>query len=181
MIRALVALDLPEAVRGSLSVLQFLLPLPHRVLEENLHLTLAFLGEQPDAVLEAAHERLVALHLPEFELQLQGVGLFGGPRPRLAFAGVAPCEPLMRLQAKVETAARLAGVPLAARRFVPHVTLGRIARLALPEVMALERAVVALADFQAGPFPVRGFGLYASYPGRKGARYEELARYGLGQ
>ena len=54
------------------------------------------------------------------ELGESAHALFAGSHDRLK---VAP--DLMRLQAKVETIARRAGCPLDARKFVPHVTLGR--------------------------------------------------------
>lgn len=180
MIRAFVALELPDEVRARLALLQYLLPLPQRTEPEEMHLTLAFLGEVPDVTLEAAHEALAALRLPEFEVRLQGVAMFGGAQPRLVYVGVAPNAGLMRLQAKVETSVRQAGVPMVARRFVPHVTLGRLLRPGPAEVMPLERAVVAEAGFYAGPFKVDCFTLFASHPGRKGARYECLMRYRLG-
>ncbi|MDT8856725.1 RNA 2',3'-cyclic phosphodiesterase [Paracoccaceae bacterium Fryx2] len=178
MIRVFLALDLPGEARDRLSVLQYLLPLPRRVDADNLHLTLAFLGEVPDAVLEAAHEAFAALRLPGFDLNLTGAGLFGGDRPRVAFAGVAPCPPLDRLQAKVEQAARRAGAEVPARRFIPHVTLGRFAPPPPPEAMALERAVAERAGFRAGPLPVRDFVLFETVQGKR-VWYRELARYAL--
>ena len=63
MIRAFIAIGLPEEIRQRLNLLQFLLPLPARVDRQDFHLTLAFLGPQPDHRLEAVHEGLEALSL----------------------------------------------------------------------------------------------------------------------
>ncbi len=179
MIRAFVAIDLPSEVRQPLEVLQFLLPLPRRVPPEQFHITLAFLDTVPDAVLEALHESLCTLPDVAFPLELSGVGLFGGARPTAIWAGVAPSEPLDRLQARVARMAHVAGARLPDQRFVPHVTLGRIAR-ATPEVaMRLERAVVEHTLFHADPFDVREVVLYASDLTPAGARHRELARYSL--
>lgn len=179
MIRAFLALDLPDAQREALRLQQFLLPLPRRVEPENFHLTLLFLGDQSVAVLEALHDRLCDLRLRPFVLTLRGLGLFGGAKARAAWAGVAPCEPLNQLQAKCATAAALAGARCEARKFVPHVTLGRFPPPDLADQMRLERSIAEGAGFQSGPFAVREFVMYESHLGPKGPRYEVLARYPL--
>jgi 2'-5' RNA ligase len=179
MIRSFVALDLPADLRSALAVQQFLLPLPQKVPVENLHLTLVFLGEQPDPVLEAAHESFAALRLPAFDLDLSGLGLFGGDRPTSVHAGAVASEPLLRLQRKLAQAARRAGADLPARRFAPHVTLGRFRPPQVEDRLRLERAVAMQGGFRAGPAPVADFVLYRSTLARGGSRYDVLARYPL--
>lgn len=179
MIRAFVALEVPQALRARLTVLQFFLPLPRRVEPAEFHLTLTFVGEQPDPVLVALDEGLQALRQSPFEITLEGVGLFGGARPHAAWAGIAPSEPLTRLQAKVDRIARLAGVQVENRRFVPHVTLGRFRPPSSEDALRLERAVVQEARFSEGPWPVEEVTLFRSHPGAEGAHYEVLARYPL--
>lgn len=179
MIRAFVALDLPDEVRAALSVQQFLMPLPRKLDPASLHLTLAFLGDVSGEKLEASHERFAALQVPGFTVRLHGFGLFGGERPRAFWAGTEPSEPLAHLQAKVAQAARQAGCEVEARRFVPHVTLGRFPPPNRTQTMRLERAVVEGAGFAAGPWKVTDFWLLQSHLGPKGPRYDELARYPL--
>ncbi len=182
MIRAFVALPLPEPVRQKLNLLQYLLPLPRRVEPEYLHLTLTFLGELPGPVLEDVHHALEALRAPQFDMRLLGVGTFGAPVPRLVFAEVAPCPPLEHLQRKVETAVRRAGVALERRRFMPHVTLARLDPRrsgAEAERARLAAAIAGNNDFSVGPFRVEGFALWRSHLGSGGAHYEELAQYPL--
>lgn len=177
MKRVFLALDLPDNLRAALAVQQFLLPLPRRVAPETLHLTLVFLGDTPLPVLEAVHEAWQALRLPALEVQVQGFGLFGGARPRLCYAALRPNPALMALQAKVETAARRAGATPEARRFVPHITLGRFSPPPPEQLFRLERAVVAGADFAPPPFEVREMVLYESHLGGASARHDPLARY----
>lgn len=179
MKRAFLALDLPDTQRAALRLQQFLLPLPGKVEPENFHLTLLFLGEQPLAVLEALHDRLCDLHPPQFALTLQGLGLFGGAKARVAWAGVAACQPLMHLQARCASAAALAGARFDARKFVPHVTLGRFPPPDPVDQMRLKRGVAEGLGFRSGPFTVREFLLYESRLAPKGPRYEVLARYPL--
>ncbi len=181
MIRAFLGLALPDAIKSALTVQQFLLPLPRKVNPDQFHLTLVFLGEVPDHVLEAAHDGFASLRQAPFSLSLQGLGLFGGNRPRAAWAGVAPSAPLASLQARTERLALQAGCPVEVRRFHPHVTLGRFPPPALPLVMPMERAIAEGASFAAGPWQVTEMILWESHmaQGRHGhgPRYDELARY----
>lgn len=176
MIRCFMALALPEEVRSRLAVLQFLLPLPRRADLADLHLTLVFLGEQPDRVLAAIDEDMARLTQTPFAVTLRGAGLFGGARPHLAFADVAPSEPLDRLQAKCARIARQAGVAVEAQKFRPHVTLGRFPPPPPEDALKLERAIAAETGFAAGSFPVTGVTLYRSHPG-EGPRYEPLVTW----
>jgi len=179
MIRAFLGIDLPPAARGALQVQQFLLPLPRKVEPENLHLTLVFLGNCPEPALEAAHEGFEALRETGFPLSLQGLGLFGKDKPHAAWAGLAPSAALTRLQAKVETIARRAGCPIDARKFAPHVTLGRFPPPSPVDTARLERAVAMASGFRSDPWEVTELTLWRSHLTGKGPQYEGLATYPL--
>jgi RNA 2',3'-cyclic 3'-phosphodiesterase len=179
MIRAFLGLEIPPAVRGALTVQQFLLPLPRKVEPETFHLTLAFLGDCPDDALQAAHEGFETLREPGFPLHLQGLGIFGKEKPHTAWAGVAASPALMRLQTKVETIARRAGCPIDARRFTPHVTLGRFSPPPPVEAMRLERAVAMGQGFRTDPWDVTEVILWQSHRTGSGPHYEVLERYPL--
>ncbi len=179
MIRAFLGIAIPPELRGALTVQQFLLPLPRKVEPESFHLTLVFLGNCPDPALEAAHEGFTALKEPGFPLQLEGLGLFGKDKPHTAWAGVAPSPPLMHLQAKVETIARRAGCPIDARRFTPHVTLGRFPPPAFAETARLERAIALGAGFRSDPWQVTELTLWHSHRTGRAPYYEPIARYPL--
>lgn len=179
MIRAFAAIALPEAVRFDLGLLAQGLPLPRPVPPENLHLTLAFLGEVPGSVLADVDVALGAVRAAAFPLTLAGVDLFGGAKARMVYAGVAAAPALLHLQSKVETAVRGAGIAVPARRYMPHVTLAR-----LPERLdnreRLERAVAMRGGYAGPTFMVEAFHLYRSHLRRGGSVYEELASYPLG-
>lgn len=179
MIRAFLGIEIPPEVRGALQVQQFLLPLPRKVEPENLHLTLVFLGNCPEPVLEAAHEGFEALREAGFALELHGLGLFGKDKAHTAWAGIAQSSPLLRLQAKVETIARRAGCPIDARKFTPHVTLGRFTPPPPPDLARLESAIAMGAAFRAGPWAVEELVLWQSHLLAKGPHYQVLARYPL--
>lgn len=175
-IRTFLALSLPDDVRSGLAVQQFLLPLPRKVPPEDFHLTLVFLGEEPERQVESLHERLEGLRHPGFDLTLDALGMFGGAKPRAVYAGVARSEPLAHLQAKLEQAARMEGFDLPHRRFVPHVTLGRFS--SPPEDADRLGRLVATTPYRAS-FSVTELGLYLSHLTEDGPRYELLASYPL--
>ncbi len=178
MTRAFVALTLPTAICSELVLLQMAMPVPRRVSPGNMHLTLAFLGDVPDPLLEEVHHALSEVVVPVFELRLQGLGLFGGGRAHNLHALVAPEPALEHLQAKVVHAVRRAGLRLDARRFLPHVTLARFAPAAI-EQARLEKVVAGAGLFSAGPFPVDHFVLMRSILRQPEAVYEVLAEYPL--
>jgi len=179
VIRAFVAIALPERASAALETAQDRLPpdIP-RPAADNLHLTLAFLGELREPDLAEVDLALRQLRAAPFTLRLSGVGVFGGARPRVVWAGFAPCPALNRLQAAVMRAARGAGLDLAARRFVPHVTLARLPGTA-PAGAALERWIAGHAGLDGPEFTVKSFGLWQSHLTRAGAVHEELAHYPL--
>lgn len=86
---------------------------------ENLHLTLAFLGETSQ--FRAATQALRRVQMPKVELHFQKIGAFGD----LIWAGANPNPGLMTLQHAVEAELRTAGFQLEHRAFRPHLTLCR--------------------------------------------------------
>lgn len=178
MTRAFVALPLPERLRSGLATVLSALPAGRPVDDENMHLTLVFLGDQDDATLEEVHDALSAITAPGFTLRLSGLGAFGGAHPRSLWIGVAPEPGLVALQKRVARAVRGVGVRLAARRFVPHVTLARF-REGFVEDAAFTRFVAAHAGLTMPEFSVSIIGLYASTLTASGPIYEELSTYPL--
>ena len=86
---------------------------------ENLHLTLAFIGEyaDPDRVLEV----IDGVPLRPFELRLKGIGAFGD----LWWVGLERSETLEAYVRALRHALADAGIPFDRKRFSPHVTLVR--------------------------------------------------------
>lgn len=180
MTRAFVALTLPEAVRDALEEVQAGLRHARHVPGENMHVTLAFLDEQPGHRLEALHEALSERALPAPALRITGIDTFGGRRPRLIFAALEKTAPLRELRAAVHRAVRRACIELPRERFRPHVSLARLPRhlpeTALPELAA---HLDAVAGFRLPVFLPEHLGLFASQLTPDGPIYRELAAYPL--
>ncbi len=180
MIRTFVALPLPDVVVAALVAAQAGLPGGRPVEPQNLHLTLAFLGELHEPVVEDVHYALQAIRLPAFELRLAGLGLFGNGKLRVLHAQVEAGPGLGKLRDKVLQAARSAGLEMERTRYRPHVTLARFnAGLTGEESDRMRVFAARGAGFRAGPFDARSFDLMRSWLGRSGPVYETLAAYPL--
>lgn len=178
--RSFVALELPDAVRGEIVALQAALRPGRKVPEENLHLTLAFLDDQPEAVLQALHGRLQEIEAAAFTLPMAGIEMFGGKRPKLLYLKANACDALKALHKRVRQAARDAGIDLPRARFRPHVSLARFRRDMPDTQMAQVGDFVASYGAAAvSPFEVTQFGLYGSTLFPEGAVHEALAMYDL--
>jgi RNA 2',3'-cyclic 3'-phosphodiesterase len=180
MIRAFVAIPMPEPVTHALMAAQAGLPCGRPVPAENFHITLAFLGEHPEPLIEDVHFALAGIQAPAFELRLAGLGLFGGERPHQLITEPRREPRLEHLRDKVVQAARGAGLRMERARYLPHVTLARFNNGLRGEEAEAMRAFAARgAGFRAGPFEVGEFVLFRSSLGRRGPTYEELAAYPL--
>lgn len=147
---------------------------------ENLHLTLAFLGEMPEERVPALTEALAgaAAQVAPFALTLSGVGGFPGlRRPRVVWAGVAAPDALGRLHAAVEAALVPHGYLAERRPYTPHLTLARAqGGRAQPMPELAERA----AEVELGTsLEVKEIVLMRSRTEAGGARYERLAALAL--
>jgi 2'-5' RNA ligase len=145
--------------------------------EDHLHLTLKFLGEQPDDALDALRgslEQAVAPHAA-FTLDLGGLGAFPNLRaPRVVWMGVSHEPKLELLQHDVERACATLGYPLDARTFRPHITLGRT-RDGVAPADARALAAAARAVRFAATAPAQSVDVMQSELGPHGARHTVLA------
>ncbi len=177
MIRLFVGLELPEDIRLSLAGLCGGVPGADWVAPDNMHLTLRFLGEISEGDADDAHDALMGVRAPSFELMLNGVGHFStGEEIRALWAGVGKSPELERLQRNVESALVRMGFPREERRWRPHVTL---ARLAGTSIHRAQDFLAHHALFRAGPFTVEHFTLFSSYRHGLGATYIAEAEYPL--
>jgi 2'-5' RNA ligase len=180
MIRLFVALRPPLAIREALFDLMDGVRAARWQDDEQLHLTLRFVGEVERPQAEDLAAALSHIAAPVPEVALAGVGSFGkGNRPDALWAGVAPAAPLAALHAKVERACVMAGLPPERRAYRPHITVARLPRSAsgdgdVPLWLAQH------AGLTSEPFSLPHIGLYRSHLGRERASYELVARWPLG-
>ena len=175
MIRLFVALALPEGHRQQLTHLCRGVRDARWVVQENLHLTLRFIGEVEEPRLPEIAKALGRVKFEQFQLTLFGIGHFqNGRRIRSLWAGTKQCDALVQLQNRIDSALRHADVPPDGRRFTPHVTLARLKNGAAHQVGSW---IEANALFRADPFPVDRFILFESYLSHTGAIYSSIAEF----
>lgn len=145
--------------------------------EEQLHLTLRFIGEVDRPMADDLAHALCHVRAPAFELKIAGVGRFERRTNGTLWAGVMPKAPVAMLAAKIERVCQETGFEPERRAFHPHITLARWKGRRTREVQDfLERR----RDFASNPFEVAQFILFESRLSRHGAHYEEVASYALG-
>ncbi|HFA59937.1 MAG TPA: RNA 2',3'-cyclic phosphodiesterase [Rhodospirillales bacterium] len=176
MPRLFVALAMPEPVAEELDRLCSGLPGVRWTYAEQFHLTLRFIGEVDPTTFCEIGEALASVSLPPFEMRLKGIGQFP-PRgmPHTLWAGVEEAEPVVRLRRRIERVLNDLGLAPERRKFVPHVTLGRV-REPLPRDR-FGSFLARRALFRSSPFPVSRFGLYSSVLRPQGAEHLLEAEY----
>lgn len=176
MHRLFVAIRPPSAIRTLLAAAMGGISGARWQNDDQLHLTLRFLGEVDRHRAGDIHAALGAIHHPPFEIALSGVGTFDRRgRPEAVWAGVAPHAPLKALHKKVDAALLRVGIEPGERAYLPHITLARLNRSSGPVGNLLAQA----AGLASPPFAVDGFALFASTLTPAGAVYTIVERYAL--
>jgi len=142
--------------------------------DEQLHLTLAFVGEADRAQSAALFEALAGVESEAFAAEVSGVGHFERKgRPAAVWARVPLTEPLAQLQRRVERACRQAGFGAEKRGYRPHITLARLPRSAGPVGPWLAEH----GTLRVGPWQVAGFTVYESHLRPEGSHYAPLVDF----
>lgn len=177
MIRLFAAVAVPEDVAEELAHRQTGLAGARWRPADALHVTLRFFGELPETTAAELDDLLAGIRAPAFDLHLLGAGVFGeGDHVRAVWAGVAENQALRRLAGKCETTAKRAGLKPEARTYRPHVTLAYLRRSDPVKTAAW------MADhnlLRTRSWRPAEFGLYSSWSGPDGSRYDLERTYPL--
>ena len=144
--------------------------------DEQLHLTLRFIGEVERPLAEDLAAALKTLRFAPFEIRIAGVGRFDHYKRGALWAGVEPRAPLAALAAKIERICVGVGLPPERRAYHPHITLARWGRGAGD---MLDPFIATHAARRSAEFPVDSVTLYESRLGQGGAAYTAIAHYPL--
>jgi 2'-5' RNA ligase len=168
MPRLFTALEIPRDAALSLSLLRGGLPGARWIDVENYHLTLRFFGDVEGYVADEIADALDRVRRRSFQLALSGVGAFGSKKPHALWAGVTASPDLNALQGEIDRICRRLGLPADARKFMPHVTIGRLRNVSPAAVAAY---LSARGNFSTAPFRVSRFVLMSSKDSVGGGPY----------
>ena len=144
--------------------------------DEQLHLTLRFIGEVDRPLADDIAGALTRIHAERFSLRIAGTGRFEQRNSGSLWAGVEPKAAVAALASKIERTCVGLGLEPERRAFHPHITLARWKGRRTREIADFLQRTRGVAS---EPFDVSEFILFESRLSRHGAHYEEAASYPL--
>ena len=159
--RLFIAINLSDAMKDALTDVQDKMydqgVRGNFTLRENMHLTLAFIGEYPDK--EQVTDALSSVTFSSFTISLSGMGCFRS----LWWAGMDESAPLAAVVRRIRRALAENGIPFDRKRFSPHITLIRKATGTVPGIQIDKISM-----------PVERISLMRSDRGKRGMIYTEV-------
>lgn len=177
MKRIFLALRIDDITRALLSGLGGQVSGARPVADDQLHLTLRFIGDVDGTTFRDIREQLWDLSAKPISLSICGVGHFP-PRgnPRILWAGVEPSGELIILRNKVNRILSLCDIAPEPRKYHPHITLARL-KTSSPHRVAQFLSQNSLLSTPA--FTVDQLSLFSSILTPKGAMHTIEEEYPL--
>ena len=193
--RIFIGIDLDSEIRGRLERflegVQGFAPDARWVRPESLHITLKFIGEQPQERVEAIAERLRQIEGGAIEIRTAGYGFFPTAKaPRVFWIGIQADPQLAALAQSIDSATGELGIAREDRPYSPHLTLARAGAgrsSGSPKwrkgdgpnsaFAVLEKRLAAMGELDFGAMTAREFILYQSQLSSKGSKYTKLQRF----
>jgi RNA 2',3'-cyclic 3'-phosphodiesterase len=158
---------------------------------ESLHVTLKFIGEQPEPAVDQVQKALSTIPASAVDIQFRGYGFFPTARSaRVFWIGIEAGPQLAALAAAIDEKMPSLGIPKEDRALSPHLTLARASGRSAsprrsksdapsPTFQRLQEKLAALPTPEFGTITAREFFLYQSQLSPKGSKYTKLARFDL--
>ena len=167
MPRLFIAVNLNEEMKDALMDIQDTMRTygvrGRETVPENMHLTLAFIGDFDDP--ELVKSVVNSIEIRPFQIKLSGVGTFRD----LWWVGIENSAPLMAISRRLRRALADADIPFDRKKFSPHITIIRRADGTLSDVPAEE-----LEESFGASMTVDHISLMRSDRGKHGMIYTEI-------
>lgn len=193
--RIFVALDIDDSIRQRIQ--RFMegvsgfAPDARWVRPESLHVTLKFIGEKPQEVVEKIKQALSSARAEPVEMSFRGYGFFPTVKSaRVFWVGIESGPQLPALAHAIDRALNALGIPQEEHPFTPHLTLARGGgRSGAPHrkqgdaanrnFLRLQEKLAALPAPDFGTMAAHEFFLYQSQLSQGGSRYTKIASFPL--
>ena len=176
-IRCFIAIELPPSMREDIRRIEDGLCVPglRLVRPEICHITLKFLVDVPENQIERISDALKSVRAEPFEAKVRGMGAFPGKSIRVVWLGLE--GNFSQLHRQVDELLEPLGFEREARKFSPHVTLGRVSRPSPQTSKDIASRMDQYKDIDLGSFPVDRFLLKKSTLTREGPIYEDIEEF----
>lgn len=181
--RLFIAADLEPEIREKLVPVQQVLDRSgvKIVDNDNVHITLKFLGEVEDRRVEPIKEALRQIKFNSFDIHVKGVGFFPSPNHiKVAWVGVEEGNNEMsNLANQIDDKMKKVGFKKEKKKFVAHATLARIKKINAQEREKMLKDLEPYLNQEFGWMNVDNFTLKKSELTPKGPVYSDLEIFEL--
>jgi 2'-5' RNA ligase len=182
--RVFVALDIPGEIRARIAEyverVRGYAPDARWVKPESLHVTLKFVGEVNDALLQQIKTSLTSVKGRPLEMKFEGIGYFPGPKSaRVFWAGIDAPDSLAQLASSIDGQLQPLGAAAEKAAYRPHLTLARAGTAGTQSLRLLQKQLEAEPSPHFGTMTAHEYYLYQSTLSPQGARYARLERFAL--
>lgn len=179
-VRAFISIELPKNIIKEIDKIQKQLPefKGKKTESENLHLTLKFLGNIDEDILNEVKRRLRDIKLKKFLVEISDLGVFDNRKSRkyeqqiIIWIKLTNCGALQK-----EIDEMLSGFFEKERRFMGHITIGRVKSMKNKKNFLKELKKIKISSGL--EFEVKNFKLKKSILSSKGPKYETIEEYSL--
>lgn len=144
----------------------------------NFHITLKFFGDTPEKIIPIIKDllRQSTMAVSPFKIQLNGLGIFGSIYlPRVIWVGIEPYKEMSDLLNNLHEKFVTAGFNPDRQNLVPHLTLGRIKKLA--DKVLFKKVMEQHQEISSLPIHVDHMILFESILRKEGPEYIVLDRF----
>ncbi|MFT4552595.1 MAG: 2'-5' RNA ligase [Chlamydiales bacterium] len=173
---AFVSAPLPPPISQSLHRLCHGMKDTEWVDQENMHLTLRYIGQIKGHQLHDIAEALQDIQLNPILLQIKGLGHFIKKRGVTLYAQIAKSNPLNKLKSEIDKMLNEAELPKNRAHYLPHITIGYYQG---KKMEAAAHFLERNSFFETEIFEINNFDLTSCHKSLKGSIYTEEASYPL--
>lgn len=173
--RLFTSIEIPQEIKAKICEFRRNIPGLRWVVDEQLHITINFIGECDKENFELLKSLLAEIKWTPFAIKLEGGGFFPlRSKPSVLWIGL-DCPPeLQKIKKETDAILQNMGFPIEKRDFQPHLTIARLSRDFPASKYPFEKIVDKAFTWT---FDVSEFHLFSSVLDSKGAIHTCQASY----